>query len=48
MQRLGEAPSFRAACSASARAQAEAFDWLRYHEAVIGAVECVTGRTQVT
>jgi glycosyltransferase involved in cell wall biosynthesis len=36
--RLGSDPSFRAACSASARARALAHDWPRYHEAVIEAV----------
>jgi glycosyltransferase involved in cell wall biosynthesis len=42
MERLGGDASFRAACSASARTQAEAHDWPRYHDAVIRAVECVT------
>jgi starch synthase len=42
MERLGTDAAFRAACAASARAQAEAHDWDRYHHAVIGAVKCVT------
>ena len=46
MERLGADAAFRAACSKSARAQAEAHDWNRYHNAVIGAVRCVTGRNQ--
>jgi len=46
IERLGADASFRAACSASARARAQAHDWLRYHDAVIGAVRCVTGRHQ--
>jgi alpha-maltose-1-phosphate synthase len=44
MERLGTDAAFRAACAASARAQAEAHDWDRYHHAVIGAVKCVTER----
>jgi alpha-maltose-1-phosphate synthase len=44
MERLGTDTALRAACSASARAQAEAHNWDRYHNAVIGAVRCVTGR----
>jgi hypothetical protein len=44
MERLGSDASFRADCSALARAQAEAHDWPRYHQAVIEAVQCVTGR----
>jgi alpha-maltose-1-phosphate synthase len=44
MERLGTDAEFRASCSAAARAQAEAHDWDRYHNAVIGAVRCVTDR----
>ena len=44
MERLGTDASVRAACAVSARTQAQAHDWLRYHDAVIGAVRCVTGR----
>ena len=44
MERLGTDAALRAACAASARAQAEAHDWDRYHNAVIGAVRCVTDR----
>jgi hypothetical protein len=40
--RLGSDPSFRAACAASARARALAYDWPRYHEAVIEAVNHVS------
>jgi glycosyltransferase involved in cell wall biosynthesis len=39
MERLGDDPGLRAACSASARARAEAFDWPRYHAAVVAATE---------
>jgi glycosyltransferase involved in cell wall biosynthesis len=39
MERMGDDPEFRAACSASARARAEAFDWPRYHAAVVAATE---------
>jgi starch synthase len=42
IERLGADTAFRAACSASARAQALAHDWPRYHASVIEAVECVT------
>ncbi len=42
MERLGTDAALRAACAASARDQAEAHDWDRYHNAVIGAVQCVT------
>jgi alpha-maltose-1-phosphate synthase len=45
MERLGTDAPFRAACAASARAQAESHDWDRYHNAVIGAVRCVTDRS---
>ncbi len=44
MERLGTDAGYRAACSTSARAQAEAHDWPRYHAAIIEAVRCVTGR----
>jgi alpha-maltose-1-phosphate synthase len=44
MERLGSDVSLRAAYSASARAQAEAHDWARYHDAVIDAVRCVSGQ----
>jgi alpha-maltose-1-phosphate synthase len=44
MERLGTDAAFRAACAALARAQAEAHDWDRYHNAVIGAVQYVTDR----
>ena len=44
MEQLGTDTALRAACSASARSRAEAHDWDRYHNAVIGAVRCVTGR----
>ena len=44
MERLGTDVAFRAACASSARAQAEAHDWPRYHAAVLTAVRCVTGR----
>jgi glycosyltransferase involved in cell wall biosynthesis len=43
IERLGSDASLRAACSASARAQALAHDWPRYHDSVIEAVRCVTG-----
>lgn len=38
MERLGGDPALRAAMSASARRRAEAFDWPRYHAAVVEAV----------
>jgi glycosyltransferase involved in cell wall biosynthesis len=44
MERLGTDAALRAECALSARAQAEAHDWPRYHDAVIEAVRCVTGR----
>jgi hypothetical protein len=44
MERLGTDASLRAACAGSARSRAEAHDWARYHNAILGAVECVTGR----
>jgi alpha-maltose-1-phosphate synthase len=44
MERLGTDAAFRAACAGSARGQAEAHDWPRYHDAVLRAVRCVTGR----
>jgi hypothetical protein len=44
IERLGSDAALRAACSASARTQALAHDWLRYHDAVIEAVRLVTGR----
>jgi glycosyltransferase involved in cell wall biosynthesis len=44
MERLGTEAAYRAECSASARTQAEAHDWPRYHDAIIEAVRCVTGR----
>jgi starch synthase len=44
MERLGTDIALREACAASARAQAEAHDWDRYHNAVIVAVQFVTDR----
>ncbi len=44
IERLGLDIPFRAECSASARAHAEAHDWPRYHAAVLEAVRAVTGR----
>lgn len=44
LERLGTDIPFRAACSASARAQAEAHDWPRYHDAVNEAVRHAAGR----
>jgi glycosyltransferase involved in cell wall biosynthesis len=44
MERLGTDAAFRAACAGSARAQAEAHDWPRYHNAVLGAVQSATGQ----
>jgi hypothetical protein len=41
IERLGTDPALRAVFSASARAQALAHDWFRYHDSVIGAVERV-------
>jgi glycosyltransferase involved in cell wall biosynthesis len=43
LERLGTDASFRAACSASARSQAEAHDWPRYHAAVNAAVRHAAG-----
>jgi alpha-maltose-1-phosphate synthase len=44
MERLGTDVAFRAECAGSARARAEEHDWPRYHEAIIEAVDYVTGR----
>jgi starch synthase len=44
MERMGTDASLRAACSASARVQAEAHDWLRYHDSVISAIRTLTDR----
>jgi glycosyltransferase involved in cell wall biosynthesis len=41
MERLGTDVAYRAACGASARAQAEAHAWPRYHESVSAAVRHV-------
>ena len=38
MERLGNDPELRRTMSAAARRRAEAFDWPRYHEAVVDAV----------
>jgi len=38
MERLGRDPSLRADFAAAARTRAEAFDWPRYHAAVIGSI----------
>jgi glycosyltransferase involved in cell wall biosynthesis len=43
MERLGTDPALRAAMGRSARARAEAFDWPRYHAAVVDAVRSVLG-----
>lgn len=43
MERLGSDPALRAALSAAARDRAEAFDWPRYHAAVVAAVQSVAG-----
>ena len=44
MERLGREPGLRSEFAAAARARAEAFDWPRYHAAVIGAIEAAAGR----
>jgi len=44
IERLGSDASFRAACSASARAQALAHDWPRYHRAINEAIRRATSR----
>ena len=44
MERLGTDAAFRAACASSARVQAEAHDWPRYHNSIIEAVRYVTSR----
>jgi glycosyltransferase involved in cell wall biosynthesis len=41
MERLGLDPGLRAGMSAAARSRAEAFDWPRYHAAVVDAVRSV-------
>jgi alpha-maltose-1-phosphate synthase len=43
MERLGTDAGLREHFSASARARAEAFDWPRYHAAVLEAIESTTG-----
>jgi glycosyltransferase involved in cell wall biosynthesis len=41
MEQLGKTPQLRARMSAAARERALEFDWPRYHEAVVTAVEAV-------
>ena len=43
MEQLGEAPELRARMAAAARCRALAFDWPRYHDALVAAVEDVLG-----
>jgi len=43
MERLGADPALRESMSVAARARAEAFDWPRYHAAVVDAVRSVLG-----
>jgi starch synthase len=42
MERMGSDIAFRAACARSARTQAEAYDWARYHEALLRTIASVT------
>jgi len=44
MKQLGDDPELRARMALAARSRALAFDWPRYHEAVVAAVEDLIGR----
>lgn len=45
MERLGSEPDLRAAMAPAARRRAEAFDWMRYHRAVVRTVDEVENRS---
>jgi hypothetical protein len=44
LEQLGQGPQMRARMAAAARSRALAFDWPRYHDSVVAAVEDLVGR----